>query len=124
MVRLMLTLTPVVCILSAVAFSECFTYCLQDDDNEKKSSRRHPSGAEPVSASEESADEAPGIVTEKKIQKNLYDKVSSRLFKSYENVLNVYDFFPRPERFARSSQILIKEKMELARICVLSSLFS
>ena len=37
MVRLMLTLTPVVCILSAIAFSEVFSYCLQDDDDESKS---------------------------------------------------------------------------------------
>jgi dolichyl-diphosphooligosaccharide--protein glycosyltransferase len=34
MVRLMLTLTPVVCILSAIAFSEVFSYCLQDDEDE------------------------------------------------------------------------------------------
>ena len=35
MVRLMLTLTPVVCILSAIAFSEIFSFCLQDDDEEE-----------------------------------------------------------------------------------------
>jgi len=35
MVRLMLTLTPVVCVLSAIAFSECFTYSLQEDNPTK-----------------------------------------------------------------------------------------
>lgn len=32
MVRLMLTLTPVVCVLSAIAFSELFSYSLKEDD--------------------------------------------------------------------------------------------
>lgn len=32
MVRLMLTLTPVVCVLSAIAFSEIFSYSLKEDD--------------------------------------------------------------------------------------------
>jgi len=36
MVRLMLTLTPVVCVLSAIAFSELFTYSLQEDKKTTK----------------------------------------------------------------------------------------
>lgn len=39
MVRLMLTLTPVVCVLSAIAFSECFSYCLKDDEDDKGKKR-------------------------------------------------------------------------------------
>lgn len=35
MVRLMLTLTPVVCVLSAIAFSECFSACLVDVKEKK-----------------------------------------------------------------------------------------
>ena len=77
MVRLMLTLTPVVCVLSAIAFSECFSYCLQDDEDVKKIPRRSAnSDGNNVgyhSDSDESIDEAP---VEKKPQKNLYDKVS------------------------------------------------
>lgn len=34
MVRLMLTLTPVVCVLSAIAFSELFAYSLKEDDHQ------------------------------------------------------------------------------------------
>lgn len=33
MVRLMLTLTPVVCILAAIAFSEVFSYCILDESD-------------------------------------------------------------------------------------------
>lgn len=40
MVRLMLTLTPVVCVLSAIAFSECFTYSLQEDKDTNKIKKR------------------------------------------------------------------------------------
>lgn len=40
MVRLMLTLTPVVCVLSAIAFSECFTYSLQEDGQTKAGKKR------------------------------------------------------------------------------------
>lgn len=47
MVRLMLTLTPVVCVLSAIAFSECFSYCLKDEDGDgDKSSKRDDSDGE------------------------------------------------------------------------------
>ena len=35
MVRLMLTLTPVVCVLAAIAFSECFSACLVDVKEKK-----------------------------------------------------------------------------------------
>ena len=40
MVRLMLTLTPVVCVLSAIAFSECFTYSLQEDSSSSTKSKK------------------------------------------------------------------------------------
>lgn len=36
----MLTLTPVVCVLSAIAFSECFTYSLQEDKDQNKIKKR------------------------------------------------------------------------------------
>ena len=42
MVRLMLTLTPVVCILAAIAFSEVFSYCLQDDHEKQPSPDASP----------------------------------------------------------------------------------
>ena len=35
MVRLMLTLTPVVCILAAIAFSQLFELYLKDEDSDK-----------------------------------------------------------------------------------------
>ncbi|KAI1280466.1 Dolichyl-diphosphooligosaccharide--protein glycosyltransferase subunit STT3B [Halotydeus destructor] len=71
MVRLMLTLTPVVCVLSAIAFSECFSYCLLDDDAEKKSSGKGKGDGNAISDSEENTDE----VVEKKPQKSQYDKI-------------------------------------------------
>ena len=64
MVRLMLTFTPVVCVLSAIAFSECFSVCLVDL-KEKKSKN----------AEEESSKPSKGeTATEGK--RNLYDKVN------------------------------------------------
>jgi len=45
MVRLMLTFTPVVCVLSAIAFSECFSVCLVDlkEKTKTKSSEKDKS---------------------------------------------------------------------------------
>lgn len=59
MVRLMLTLTPVVCMLSAIAFSSVFEHYLGDDMK-----RENP----PI---EDSSDE-----DDKRSSGNLYDKVS------------------------------------------------
>lgn len=59
MVRLMLTLTPVVCMLSAVAFSSVFEHYLGDD-----AKRQSP-------PAEDSSDE-----DDRKNPGNLYDKVS------------------------------------------------
>lgn len=61
MVRLMLTLTPVVCMLSAVAFSSVFEQYLGDDMK-----RQSP-------PAEDSGDE-----DDRKNAGNLYDKVKSR----------------------------------------------
>lgn len=63
MVRLMLTLTPVVCMLSAIAFSNVFEHYLGDDMK-----RENP----PV---EDSSDE-----DDKRNPGNLYDKVSLEKF--------------------------------------------
>lgn len=60
MVRLMLTLTPVVCMLSAVAFSSVFEHYLGDD-----AKRQSP-------PAEDSSDE-----DDRKNAGNLYDKVGS-----------------------------------------------
>lgn len=59
MVRLMLTLTPVVCMLSAIAFSSVFEHYLGDDMK-----RENP-------PAEDSSDE-----DDKRNQGNLYDKVN------------------------------------------------
>lgn len=61
MVRLMLTLTPVVCMLSAIAFSSVFEHYLGDDMK-----RENP-------PAEDSSDE-----DDKRNQGNLYDKVRGR----------------------------------------------
>lgn len=61
MVRLMLTLTPVVCMLSAVAFSSVFEHYLGDD-----AKRQSP-------PAEDSSDE-----DDRKNAGNLYDKVGAR----------------------------------------------
>lgn len=42
MVRLMLTLTPVVCILAAIAFSEVFSGCILDENTDKSSPESSP----------------------------------------------------------------------------------
>lgn len=60
MVRLMLTLTPVVCMLSAVAFSSVFEHYLGDDNK-----RQSP-------PAEDSGDE-----DDRKNAGNLYDKVGA-----------------------------------------------
>ena len=59
MVRLMLTFTPVVCVLSAIAFSECFSVCLVDLKDKKSKSE----------------DEKSNIASSSDKQRNLYDKV-------------------------------------------------
>lgn len=64
MVRLMLTLTPVVCVLSAIAFSQIMTTYLQDDECPKTS-------MSPTDSDSEESDSSP----DKKGNKNLYDKV-------------------------------------------------
>lgn len=76
MVRLMLTLTPVVCVLSAIAFSECFSYCLQDEKEKSgsqklKQNSNSADGENSSSESEENSQNGP----EKNSHKNLYDKV-------------------------------------------------
>lgn len=63
MVRLMLTLTPVVCVLSAITFSQIMNTYLQDDECPKSS----------VSPTDSDSEESDG--TDKKGNKNLYDKV-------------------------------------------------
>uniref|UniRef100_A0A061QHW1 dolichyl-diphosphooligosaccharide--protein glycotransferase n=1 Tax=Cupiennius salei TaxID=6928 RepID=A0A061QHW1_CUPSA len=62
MVRLMLTLTPVVCVLSAIAFSQIMETYLQDDECPKTS----------LSPTDSDSEESDG--TDKKGNKNLYDK--------------------------------------------------
>ncbi|KAF8790874.1 Dolichyl-diphosphooligosaccharide--protein like [Argiope bruennichi] len=62
MVRLMLTLTPVVCVLSAIAFSQLVELYLQDDECPKTS----------LTPSDSDSEESDG--TDKKGNKNLYDK--------------------------------------------------
>jgi dolichyl-diphosphooligosaccharide--protein glycosyltransferase len=73
MVRLMLTLTPVVCVLSAIAFSECFSYCLQDEKEKPSSQRARVNSADgsvdSSTDSEENSQNGP-----EKNNKNLYDK--------------------------------------------------
>lgn len=61
MVRLMLTLTPVVCMLSAVAFSSVFEHYMGDDTKREKP------------PPEDSSDE-----DDKRNSGNLYDKVRAR----------------------------------------------
>lgn len=67
MVRLMLTLTPVVCMLSAVAFSSVFEHYMGDDTKREKP------------PAEDSSDE-----DDKRSSGNLYDKVGSRLFSAIQ----------------------------------------
>ena len=69
MVRLMLTLTPVVCVLSAIAFSECFSYCLKDDEDDKAKKR---DGAEVDSDGEDSDAGTKEVAASN--NKKLYDK--------------------------------------------------
>ncbi|KFM59622.1 Dolichyl-diphosphooligosaccharide--protein glycosyltransferase subunit STT3B, partial [Stegodyphus mimosarum] len=63
MVRLMLTLTPAVCVLSAIAFSQAMETYLQDDECPKTS-------LSPNDSDSEESDGAP----DKKGKNNLYDK--------------------------------------------------
>ena len=66
MVRLMLTLTPVVCMLAAVAFSVTLdNYLVDDRPSENKAS-------EEEKAAEDGSDEE----NDKKKKKELYDKVT------------------------------------------------
>ena len=80
MVRLMLTLTPVVCVLSAIAFSECFSYCLQDDEDVKKTPRRSGTSDGNNVGYHSDTDDSIDEPVEKKPQKNLYDKVSRSVY--------------------------------------------
>lgn len=76
MVRLILTLAPVVCILSAIAFSECFSYCLiQDKEDNKPSKKKFLNHGDAVNADSNSESDESESSTEKKSKKNLYDKV-------------------------------------------------
>lgn len=74
MVRLMLTLTPVVCILSAIAFSECFSYCLQDDDEQTNKrgapTRNRANGNAGGEVSESDSDAGEGTST----KRSMYDR--------------------------------------------------
>ena len=73
MVRLMLTLTPVVCILAAIAFSVTLdNYLVDDRPSENKESEA--ASAEVESSSEEN---------DKKKRKDLYDKVCASLLCSH-----------------------------------------
>lgn len=74
MVRLILTLAPVVCVLSAIAFSECFSFCLVQDD-ETKPTRKKLSNSNNADNNSESDDSESGV--EKKTKKSLYDKVTN-----------------------------------------------
>ncbi|RWS26946.1 dolichyl-diphosphooligosaccharide--protein glycosyltransferase subunit STT3B-like protein [Leptotrombidium deliense] len=77
MVRLMLTLTPVVCVLSAIAFSECFSFCLQDEEEKSTSSRRrYLNAADGINADYNSTDsgDSSDSSSEKRDKKHLYDK--------------------------------------------------
>lgn len=74
MVRLMLTLTPVVCILSAIAFSECFALCL-NDENEKSHRTRSNSSNGIVGDSSTDSETNNDNGAERTSHKNLYDKV-------------------------------------------------
>lgn len=78
MVRLMLTLTPVVCMLSAIAFSNVFERYLGDDMK-----RENP----PI---EDSSDE-----DDKRNPGNLYDKVreGSKSHKSENTLFFLFFFF-------------------------------
>lgn len=67
MVRLMLTFTPVVCVLSAIAFSECFSGCLFEV-RETKSSRIKDDDRSHNSNSNEN-------------KRNMYDKAGKSLRK-------------------------------------------
>jgi len=75
MVRLMLTLTPVVCVLSAIAFSECFSYCLQDEKEKPTSQRPRVNSADGSVDSSTDSEENSQNGPEKNNHKNLYDKV-------------------------------------------------
>lgn len=69
MVRLMLTFTPVVCVLSAIAFSECFSGCLIDIKEKSSSNSRSGSDSDrSQNGSNTSGSDASG-------KRNLYDKV-------------------------------------------------
>ena len=75
MVRLMLTLTPVVCILAAIAFSVTLDNYLVDD--------RPSEGKDAVT--EQASVESVAEENDKKKKKDLYDKVSRQtLLKSWE----------------------------------------
>lgn len=74
MVRLMLTLTPVVCILAAIAFSVTLdNYLVDDRPSENKDAAAKPTDGN--SSSEEN---------DKKRKKDLYDKVKFQCKKSSE----------------------------------------
>ena len=77
MVRLMLTLTPVVCILAAIAFSVTLdNYLVDDRPSENKDSA---SG----DADEENSDEE----NDKKKRKDLYNKVHVQIYFTYSHVM-------------------------------------
>lgn len=68
MVRLMLTLAPVVCVLSAIAFSECFYFTYESDEKPKRRIGSKDGGDAIADGSD--SDET----VEKRYHKNLYDK--------------------------------------------------
>ena len=80
MVRLMLTLTPVVCILAAIAFSVTLdNYLVDDRPSENKDATAKPTDGN--SSSEEN---------DKKRKKDLYDKVKFLCKKSSEADLDFW----------------------------------
>ncbi|KAH9416653.1 Dolichyl-diphosphooligosaccharide--protein glycosyltransferase subunit stt3b [Dermatophagoides pteronyssinus] len=72
MVRLMLTFTPVVCVLSAIAFSECFSGCLMD--KEKSTTITTPTTTPTITSSKSKQQQQQNDDDQKNGQKNLYDK--------------------------------------------------
>ncbi|XP_022792888.1 dolichyl-diphosphooligosaccharide--protein glycosyltransferase subunit STT3B-like [Stylophora pistillata] len=91
MVRLMLTLTPVVCILAAIAFSVTLdNYLVDDRPPENKDAEARPAGGE--SSSEEN---------DKKKKKDLYDKVNSLFYCTDYFDAAVLDAFPRKRTSVR-----------------------
>ncbi len=81
MVRLMLTLTPVVCILAAIGFSQLFELYLKDEDSDKN---KDGAGGD---SEDENSDEH---------NHKLYDKVKHLFFMKVLLTLNEVNFYGLP----------------------------